>query len=175
MSITANVGGVLKKLETIFVNVGGALHNLDTVYANVSGALKPIFSYASNPWVFRIQHSVSAPSGGGTNYSGYCNAVVGMDISCTETVYKGTFSSSGTFCPKTNCKMVIDYTVSHNLTIYSMSISINDVVKYSAGQNNYNNTVSITPSDKVTFLVKASSTSNLSYTSTVTLRIRLTS
>lgn len=175
MAVTSNIGGVLKKLETIPVNIGGTLQNLDIVYTNVSGVLKEIFSYASNPWVFRIQHSVSTPSGGGSNYSGYYNAVIGMDISCEKTVSKGTFSASGTFYPKTNCKMVVDYTVSHNTTLHTMSISINDVVKYSADQYNYNNTVSITPSDKVTFLIKTTSSSNLTYTSTAALRIRLTS
>lgn len=177
MAITSNIGGVLKRLETVQANVGGVVKNFHTVFANVSGALKKIFSYADNPWVFRISHTASTPSGGGTNFSDYYSAIVGMDISCTKTVSngRGSHTASGAFSPKTNCKMIVGYTVSQATTLHSMSISINGTVKCSADQHNYSNTISITPNDKVTFTLNAALSSNLSYTSDATLRIRLTS
>lgn len=42
MAITSNVGGILKKLETVHTNVSGTLKELNTIHANVSGTLKLI-------------------------------------------------------------------------------------------------------------------------------------
>lgn len=43
MAITSNIGGVLKRLETVHANVGGVVKNFSAVFANVNGTLKKIF------------------------------------------------------------------------------------------------------------------------------------
>lgn len=177
MSITVNANGTLKKLETVHANANGTIKNLNVIHSNVNGTLKKIFSYEDNPWVFTTIHTHGSPSGGGMNYGSTYAAVVGMDISFTVRVGQGQYNvgTNGTFSPKTNCKMIIDYTVTTNTTLHKMSIKINNSTVCSASEYNFNKTLSVTPEDEIYFLISASGGVNLAYTSDATLRIRLTS
>lgn len=62
MSITANVGGVLKTLSKVTANVSGTLKELNTVHANVNGVLKKIFSNAP----FKVLKGTLQSTGGST-------------------------------------------------------------------------------------------------------------
>lgn len=164
MSITANVGGVLKKLEMIHANVSGTIKNLSVISANVNGTLKKIFSYEDNPWVFTVNiHSAGGYQSNVTqNHSTEKReAVVGMNLNYGinldkfQTGYHATYNWSGSFRPRTACTLV--YSGSGTLQI--------------DGATKTNGRYSITPSNAVSFSLSVSSSTTSAVSGSITIKL----
>ena len=164
MAITSNVGGVLKKLETVHANVSGTLKNFNTVTANVSGTLKKIFSYEDNPWVFTV--NIHSAGGYQTNITQNHNtekkeSIIGMnlnygiDLDKFQTGYHATYTWSGSFHPRTTCTLVYSG---------NGALQIDGVTKT-------NGRYSITPSNTVSFSLSVSSSTTSAVSSTITIKL----
>lgn len=164
MSITANVGGVLKKLETIHANVSGVLKKLETAHANVSGTLKTIFAYEDNPWVFIVNFHEAGGYQNNTNHSHdtrKTEAVVGMNLNYGTSLdkfqigYHTSYTWEGSFYPRTSCTLV-----------YSGdgTLKIDNVAKTNGRYN-------ITPSNKVYFYLNVSSSTSSAVSGSITIKL----
>lgn len=159
MSITANVNGTLKKLETVHANVSGTVKDLGKIHSNINGTIKMIFPGTDVPYAFRI-----ATTGGGgaaghisssTDQSDWQYAVIGYRWSYSNTVSatgaSGTpvvsfVNQSGSFYPKTNCKIRVK-------TLTNASVSI-DGAKKPVG------TYAVSSLNKISFSFNISATSS---------------